>query len=435
MGAVPGDRIEAVPAAPGEGGPAGVARPVTTGDVRAVVRQARERGWRARAVGAGHPSGAFAATDGLAIDLARHRRLLRADPATGAVEVEAGITLRALSDRLAGLGLALGDPGDIGARSVAGALAAGGGGAGGGDLAAQLTSLELVDADGELRRCSASQDPDLWASARVGLGALGVVTTVAIQAVPTFALRAEERTVPLGGAVVALVTGGRGAPREALWAPPSDTARVRHLHPAEHPVEVGAARRWAAGALAGRPGCGLRCGVGRWWPAPAQPAPWRGDGGGPVVDRGYRLLAGSRPPCAAELAYALPVDRLADAVEDLRRAAGGREAGATASVRLRVAPPAGAWLSPEHGRPTAWVAVRQCGSAPGRWWLDAAEEVLADAGGRPDWGSDHGLGAADLAPRYPRWTDWQAVRRRLDPTGMWSSPVLDRVVGPAGGRP
>jgi hypothetical protein len=54
-------------------------------------------------------------------------------------------------------------------------------------------------------------------------------------------------------------------------------------------------------------------------------------------------------------------------------------------------------LSPAEGRPSIYVAG------------------VAGLGGRPQWGSPHGLTTAALRALYPRWDEWQAVRDRLDP--------------------
>ena len=63
-------------------------------------------------------------------------------------------------------------------------------------------------------------------------------------------------------------------------------------------------------------------------------------------------------------------------------------------------------------------------------YFDAVEEIFDSVGGRPHWGKLHSQTAATLAPRYPQWDRWQAVRRRLDPEGRFANAYLDRVVGP-----
>jgi FAD/FMN-containing dehydrogenase len=51
-------------------------------------------------------------------------------------------------------------------------------------------------------------------------------------------------------------------------------------------------------------------------------------------------------------------------------------------------------------------------------------------GGRPHWGKRHFQTAATLAPRYPRWSEFQELRRRLDPAGVFANAYIDRVLGP-----
>ena len=115
------------------------------------------------------------------------------------VTVRSGTTLRALNAELGALGLAMANLGDIDAQTLAGALSTGTHGTGArlGGLATQVEALELVLADGSLVTCSASARPELFAAARIGLGALGVITSVTLRCVPSFTLAADERPVPV----------------------------------------------------------------------------------------------------------------------------------------------------------------------------------------------------------------------------------------------
>ncbi|MGH8561494.1 MAG: D-arabinono-1,4-lactone oxidase, partial [Nevskiales bacterium] len=53
--------------------------------------------------------------------------------------------------------------------------------------------------------------------------------------------------------------------------------------------------------------------------------------------------------------------------------------------------------------------------------------------GRPHWGKLHTLTAKELASLYPRWDDWQRVRRRLDPRGRLLNDHLRGLFGVPGG--
>jgi L-gulonolactone oxidase len=67
-------------------------------------------------------------------------------------------------------------------------------------------------------------------------------------------------------------------------------------------------------------------------------------------------------------------------------------------------------------------------------YFSAVEDIMDDVGGRPHWGKLHYQTAETLAPRYPRWADAQAVRRRLDPEGTFANRYTDRVLGPVPSR-
>jgi FAD/FMN-containing dehydrogenase len=170
-----------------------VLRPGSVDEVAALLARATAEGRRVRPVGSGHSfSGVAAPVDlHLSLELLTGVRSVGSD---GLVEVWAGTPLHRLTAELARRGCSLTNLGDIDRQTLAGAIATGthGTGARFGGLATQVRALELVAPDGEVLRCSPTQHPDVFAAARVGLGALGVVTAVTVQAEPAFALRAEE---------------------------------------------------------------------------------------------------------------------------------------------------------------------------------------------------------------------------------------------------
>jgi L-gulono-1,4-lactone dehydrogenase len=179
--------------------PARWCRPRSEAEISAAVKDAVAAGLPVRALGSGHSFTAAAATSGVALDLSGWTGITAADTGTGLVTVRSGTTLRALNAELGGLGLAMANLGDIDAQTLAGALSTGTHGTGArlGGLATQVEALELVLADGSVVTCSASSRPELFAAARVSLGALGVITAVTLRCVPSFTLLADERPVPV----------------------------------------------------------------------------------------------------------------------------------------------------------------------------------------------------------------------------------------------
>ena len=57
------------------------------------------------------------------------------------------------------------------------------------------------------------------------------------------------------------------------------------------------------------------------------------------------------------------------------------------------------------------------------------EPILRAHDGRPHWGKVHTRTAADLAPAYPRFGEFLALRDRLDPDRVFANAYLRRVLG------
>jgi L-gulonolactone oxidase len=108
--------------------------------------------------------------------------------------VQAGISIAALSDELDKNGLALENLGDINYQSISGAIstATHGTGRAFGGIATQVTGLRIIAGDGKVIECSAKKQPDVFSAARVGLGALGIMSTVTLRCVKAFNLHAIE---------------------------------------------------------------------------------------------------------------------------------------------------------------------------------------------------------------------------------------------------
>lgn len=186
-------------------------QPRTETELVDFVAAAAQQGERVKVVGAGHSFSSIVLTtlnadaDGTAHMVSLDRLDQLHDVRRGAasdssvVVVGAGIRIRALNDLLAGLGLALENMGATCAQSIAGATATGTHGTGGalGSLSTQIVGMRLLTADGAVLDVDSRSQPELFAAARVGLGALGIVMRVALRVVDAFRLRLDTTPMPL----------------------------------------------------------------------------------------------------------------------------------------------------------------------------------------------------------------------------------------------
>jgi L-gulono-1,4-lactone dehydrogenase len=443
--------------------PARWAQPRSEADICTAVKEAAAAGLPVRALGSGHSFTPAAATSGLALDLSLWTGVTAADTRTGLVTVRSGTTLRALNAALAEFGLALANLGDIDAQTIAGALATGTHGTGArlGGLATQVEALDLVLADGSLVSCSASARPELFAAARVGLGALGVVTAVTLRCVPSFTLAADERPMPVEQVIEEF--GALAAANdhfEFYWFPYGRQALVKRNNrvpaggPAAVPAERAAVPAGRAAVPAGRaavpmPGWrrfwefevmenaafGTLCRLGRAAPR-LVPALNRLSSAAlsarSYTDASYRVFVTPRRVHFVESEYAVPRESLPGVLAELRRAVPRLADPVMFPVEVRVAAADDIWLSTAYGRDSAYIAVHQYAGLPYRAYFDLFESVVASVAGRPHWGKLHSLDAGRLGPLYPRFEDFRRVRAEVDPEARFGNAYLARVLGPAG---
>jgi FAD-linked oxidoreductase len=422
--------------------PARWAQPRNEAEVSAAVKAAAAAGLPVRALGSGHSFTPAAATRGLALDLSRWTGVTAADTQTGLVTVRSGTTLRALNAALAEFGLALANLGDIDAQTIAGALATGTHGTGArlGGLATQVEALDLILADGSLVTCSASAWPELFAAARVGLGALGVITAVTLRCVPSFTLAADERPVPVDQVIEqfdALTAANDHF--EFYWFPYGRQALVKRNNrlPAQGratPPRMPAWRRFWEFEVMENAGFGTLCRLGRAAPRfiPAlNKLSSSAMSARSYTDASYRVFVTPRRVRFVESEYAVPRESLPAVLAELRREVPRLADPVMFPVEVRVAAADDIWLSTAYGRDSAYIAIHQYTGLPYRAYFDLFESVVAGVAGRPHWGKLHSLDAGRLGPLYPRFDDFRRVRAQVDPENRFGNAYLGRVFGPA----
>ena len=158
------------------------ARPATEDEIVDLVR----RSTGIRVFGAGHSFNAGVVPDHTLISLDRYRGLISIDPVTRRAAFRAGTRVRDASRLLLREGLAFENLPSHDAQSLAGILATDvhGTGRDWGFVSQQVVSLKLVDGTGAVRECRPRDD--LFKAAVGGIGAVGIITEVAVQAVRRF---------------------------------------------------------------------------------------------------------------------------------------------------------------------------------------------------------------------------------------------------------
>ena len=164
----------------------GLAQPQTLEEVCSAVIG---RAGGVKALGAGHSFHGIADTRGEQISL-EHLDSMELDRTAHTVTVGGGVRYGVLAAYLGSRGYALHNLASLAHVTVAGACATAthGSGSSNGNLATAVSAIEMVTAAGDVVRLSRDQDGERFLGAVVGLGALGVVTSLTLTVVPAFAI-------------------------------------------------------------------------------------------------------------------------------------------------------------------------------------------------------------------------------------------------------
>ncbi|WP_230686830.1 D-arabinono-1,4-lactone oxidase [Catellatospora vulcania] len=418
--------------------PARVAYPSSPDEVVQAIAAARADGLRVKPIGAGHSFTGIAVAPGVQLDLRNLQGVLAVDEQRHRVKLAAGTHLYRLPELLQPYGLALQNMGDIDAQTIAGATSTGTHGTGHafGGLATQIVALTLATADGRVLEISENSNPELLDAARLGLGALGVLLDITVQCVPAFQLQAIEKPEPLTEVLARWEQRALGADHfEFYWFPHTQTAltKTNTRLPMDAPRKpLGGFQRWMDDDFMSNTVFNWVCNLGKAAPAltpPINRLAQRLTNNREFTDVSTSVFTTKREVRFREMEYALPREEVPDVLRALDRLITQNNWRISFPVEVRVAAPDDIWLSTAHGRETGYVAVHRFFKEDPHTYFRLAEQIFRAHGGRPHWGKMHYQDAGTLAPTYPRFGDFLAVRDKLDPERVFANDYLDRVLG------
>jgi len=414
-------------------------RPDSLGALRAAVAGAE----RVRALGSGHSFNRIADAPGAdLVSVAGLPPVVEIDTSAGVALVSAGLRYAAVAEHLDRAGFALPNLASLPHISIAGACATGTHGSGdrNGGLATAVSALRLVGPDGAVAELSRAADPESFPGAVVGLGALGVVTSVALDLVPAFDVAqyvyeglgldrlAEDFDAVFGAGHSVSVFTDWASGEGSIWL------KLRLERDPDAYLGGGLDTDAEFAVKAPEPvWLGARRAAGPRHPVPGMPAEYCTEQGGlpgPWHERLPHFRPDFTPSSGEELQSEFFVPRAAAprALAELRSLA-GRIAPVLQISEIRTIAADDLWLSPSHGRDSAafhftWVKDTEAVLPV----VAAVEERLAPLGARPHWGKVFTTPLEQAAALYPRIDDFRRLVAERDPGGKFRNPYLAALV-------
>ncbi len=410
--------------------------PTNVSDIVDLVLRAREKGTTIKMPGTGHSFTGIAAPEGIMLEPSGLSGLLEVDHAAHTVTARAGTALHVLNSALTELDLSLHNMGDIAEQTIAGATSTGTHGTGGvvASLSAQVAGVELVSGTGEIVRVSPEENPDLLGSARLGLGALGILTSITFKVEPVFTLEAHEFPLlwdeALGRFDELVATNNHF---EMYWFPHTDRILAKENNRTlEAPEPLSDFRHWLDDEFLSNTLFGWVNKVGNRFP---RTIPRINNLSGQALsertysDIPHKVFTSPRSVVFREMEYAVPREVGLYALREVRKWIDASGINISFPIEVRTTPADDLALSTSSGRDSMYLAFHMNEQTDHTAYFEGVEEILRSYDGRPHWGKLNTRSAADLAPSYPRWDEFQAVRDRLDPDRVFSNTYLRRVLG------
>lgn len=346
-------------------------------------------------------------------------KIIALDSEAKTVTIEGGIKYGELAPYLHEKGFALHNLASLPHISVAGSIttATHGSGVGNGNLATAVNALEIVNANGKVVKLSKAKDGDNFYGAVVGLGALGVITKVTLELVPTFMmkqyvyeklpfdqLRNNFDTIMSAGYSVSLFTDWQGDTINEIWIKQKTDDTTDFLQMRDFYGAKAATKNMHPIAELSAENCTEQMGV---------PGPW--------YERLPHFKMGFTPSSGKELQaeYFVPHEHAVEAMMAVKQLTD--KIGPHLFIsEIRTIAADELWMSPCYKQHSVAIHFtwKQEEEAVNNL-LPQIEKLLEPFSARPHWGKLFTLSPKTLTSRYAKLNDYKKLVSSFDPKGKF----------------
>ena len=404
-----------------------IVRPTSTKEVVAIVKTGR----KIRCIGTGHSWSELAPTDDILMATDGLNKILSIDREKNQATIQAGAKLEHLNVQLWEEGYAFGNLGSIARQSLAGAVstATHGTGLDYQILGSMVESFKLVKADGEVLNVDKKADSELYHTALISLGSLGIITEMTINIVPKFQLHEQSGLMGFKEVCDNILDWLKEENHIKMWwFAHTDKMMVYRYNRTQEPRKDTWFRQkfmdeWVSVYF-------YRLML--WW-SNRKPTrrKWMNrqivNGLLPDVnriERSYKVFNVPEPPIHRETEWAFDINLTPTLLREYKQMVEEKGHLINFIQEIRFVKGDEFALSPCYGRDSVYVGAY---NADNRDWdrLLADFEALAiKHNGRPHWGKEFNTGTDYLKSVYPKWDEFQTVRKEMDPDGQFMNPMM-----------
>jgi FAD/FMN-containing dehydrogenase len=388
-----------------------IATPSSVDELADLICRTADRGGHLRVAGSGHSFTPLVQTSDTLVDLsALTNSEVVVDVQRGRARIPAGMRLHDIGPALWKDGVAIANQGDVDVQTLAGALSTGtkGSGVKHGTMSSRLTAATLIDGTGEVVRTDG--DAELLRGVQVSLGLLGVLVEVELSVVPRYVLREQNAVMSVAQLETDWEQLKSGFHHFSFWWMPTATSSMIYGLP-EVPADHAYVKMLTAEPAEGD-------------------AELRGEVGSRVGPAHLVYPDTEIGDAFFELEYVVDAAQDLAAFLQMRDFMQHEHPDETTPLQVRWQAADEAYLSPQYRRDSVSLSVSGMQGTHYEPFLRAVDGLLQQRDARPHWGKIHFLDGARVERLYPALGTFRAVRRRLDPHGVFLNDHLRDLITP-----
>lgn len=399
-----------------------VTYPKSLGDIQQFVRKQE----KLKVLGTRHCFNTIADSKDFLLSTGSLEKSVSIDAEARQVTVDGGINYGTLAPILQEKGFALRNLASLPHISVVGGCmtATHGSGVNNGNLSSEVSSLELVAADGSIHQLSREKDREDFHGAVVGLGALGVVTKITMDLQPTFNIRQfVYENLPMSqlldnfdaimsaGYSVSLFTDWQREFVNEVWVKALENDPVDYGNIPEFFGGKAATKNMHPIAEISAENCSEQMGVSGAW-----------------FERLPHFRMGFTPSSGKELQseYFVPKEHAVEAIQAVSRLA--KQVGPHLMIsEIRSIKADKLWMSPCYQQDSIAIHFTWKQEIPEVMrLLPIIEKELMPFNVKPHWGKLFTLAPSVLQSRYERLADFKKLVAKYDPQGKFRNAFLEK---------
>ncbi|CAB4000735.1 L-gulonolactone oxidase-like [Paramuricea clavata] len=298
--------------------------------------------------------------------------------------------------------------------------------------------MTLMDAQGEIIKCSSNMNKEIFDAARCHLGALGIILDITWQCEKPYKLCSSRKAGKLDELLDNLENDVVQSEHfKFLWWPHTDNVATINVDRTDKPVKT--SKSWFWDYLIGFHLLQFMYWLSTFFPSLVKYInryhfSWLKSQPEEIIDEAEKIFTFDCLFAQYVNEWAIPREKTAYVLKRLKKWLDESGFYAHMPVEVRFVAKDDIYMSPAFGRDVCFIGIIMYRpyrkSVPHEDFWNFYEDLMFSVGGRPHWGKAHKLGSQALRKIYPNFDDFRNICSKLDPGRLFVNEYLERTLFP-----